>query len=133
MFLLRFIRATQYFSKFQKIWYGAQIISRLLKMGYYMFIEYFVLRTWVQHTLNVSKLNWSSILLRLSTWFVIPPWKTLFKQNLQYLYIRCVKYFNCPFIYLLEWTIASSMQHLHFIFSSSLSTVGGLLEWQSCR
>jgi hypothetical protein len=92
------------------IWYGAQTILRLPKMGYCMFIEYFVLWTWVQRTLNVSKLNWSSILLWLSTWFTIPRWKTRSKQNLQYPYIGCVKYFNCPLIYLFEWRRPSSMQ-----------------------
>jgi hypothetical protein len=49
-FLLGFVTATQYLSKFQKIWYGAQTISRLPRMAYYMFIEYFVLWTWVKHT-----------------------------------------------------------------------------------
>jgi hypothetical protein len=134
VFLLGFVKATQYLSKFQKIWYGAQTILGLPRMGYSMFIEYFVLWTWVQHTLNASKLNWSSfVLFWLSTWFAIPPWKTLFKKNLQYLYIGCVKYFNCPLIYLFEWTRPSSMQYLHFILSSSLSTIGSLLEWQPCR
>jgi hypothetical protein len=79
VFLLGFVKVTQYFSKFQKIWCGAQTISRLPMMGYCTFIEYFVLWIWVQHTLNASKLNWLSfVLLWLSTWFVIPPWKTLF-------------------------------------------------------
>ncbi len=51
------------------------------------------------NALNVSKLNWSFVLLLLSNWFAIPPWKTLFEQNLQYPYIRGVKYFNRPLIY----------------------------------
>ncbi len=78
LFLLRFVGATQYLSKFQKIWYGAQTISRILRMGYYMFIEYFALWTWIQHALNAFKLNWCFILLWISIWFPIPPsWKTL--------------------------------------------------------
>jgi hypothetical protein len=101
---------------------------------YCTFIEYFVLWTWIQHALNAFKLNWSSILLWLFTWFAIPPsWKTLFEQNLQYLYIGGAKYFNWPLIYLFEWTRPSSMWNLHFILSSSLSTIGVLLEWQPCR
>jgi hypothetical protein len=36
---------------------------RLPKMTCYTFIEYFVLWTWVKHTLTMSKLNWSSTLL----------------------------------------------------------------------
>jgi len=109
-FLLSFVKVTQYFSKFQTIWHGAQTISRVLKEGYCMFIEYFVLWTWIQHALNVSKLTWSSIVLWLSTWFTIPSsWKTLFEQNLQYPYRRGVKYFNRVIIYLFEWTRPSSM------------------------
>jgi hypothetical protein len=91
-----------------------------------MFIEYFVLWTWIQHALNVSKLTWSSIVLWLSTWFTIPSsWKTIFERNLQYPYTKSVKYFNHVGIYLFEWTRPSSMQYLHFIFSSSMSILGG--------
>jgi hypothetical protein len=98
-FLLGFGRVMQYPSNCRKIWYGAQTISRIPRMGYCMFIEYFALWTWMQHELNVSKLNWSSVSFWLSTWFAIPRWKTLFEQNLQYPYIRGVKYFNHPHIY----------------------------------
>jgi hypothetical protein len=87
-----------YPSNCQKIWYGTQIVLRVRRMGYCTFIEYFALWTWVQHALNVSKLNWSFVSLRLSIWFAIPSWKTLFEQNLQYLYIGGVKYFNPPLI-----------------------------------
>jgi hypothetical protein len=127
-FLLSFVKFTQYFSKFQTIWNGAQTISRVPKEGYYMFIEYFVLWTWIQHAVNVSELTWNSIVLWLSTWFAIPSsWKTLCEQNLQYPYIRGVKYFNCVVIYLFEWTRPSSMQYLHLMFSSSMSILGGSL------
>ncbi len=125
-FLLSFVKVTQYFFKFQTIWHGAQIISRVPRKGYGMFIEYFVLWTWIQQALNVSKLTWSSIVLWLSTWFTIPSsWKTLFEQNLQYPYTKSVKYFNHVGIYLFEWTRPCSMQYLHFIFSSSMSILGG--------
>ncbi len=108
--------------------------SRIPRVGYCTFIEYFVLWTRIQHALNVPKLNWSSILLLLFTWFAIPSlWKTFFEQNLQYPYIGGVKYFNRPLIYLFEWTRPSSMWNLHFILSSSLLTIGGLSEWQPCR
>jgi hypothetical protein len=55
----------------------------------------------------------------------------MFEANvyLQYLYTSGEKYFNCALSYLLKWTKPSSMQYLHFILSSSFSTIGGLLEW----
>jgi hypothetical protein len=52
---------------------------------------------------------------------------------LQYLYTSGEKYFNYAFSYLLEWTRASSMQYLHFILSSSFTTVVSLLELQLDR
>ncbi len=58
-FLLGFVKVTQYLYKFQKIWYEAQIISRIPRTGYYTFIEYFVLWTWIQHAL--SGLNWIGV------------------------------------------------------------------------
>jgi hypothetical protein len=47
VFFVSVVRATQYLSKFQKIWYGAQTILKICSMGYYTFIEYFVLWTWI--------------------------------------------------------------------------------------
>ncbi len=44
-FFLDFGRAMQYSSNCQKIWYGTQNISRILRKGYYTFIEDFVLWT----------------------------------------------------------------------------------------
>jgi hypothetical protein len=76
-FLLSFGRVMQYPSNCWKIWYGAQTISGVLRMGYCTFIEYFTLWTWVQHALNVSKLNYSFISLWLSTWFAIRIYRVL--------------------------------------------------------
>jgi len=132
-FLLGFGRVTQYPLNCQNIWYGTQTISKVHRMGYCTFIEYFVLWTWVQQALNVSKLNLSSISFWLSTWFAIPPWKTRFEQNLQYLYIVSVKYFNCPLIYFVWMNKSKLMQYLHFILSLSLSTIWGVLPWQPCK
>ncbi len=44
-FLIGFGKAMQYPLNCQKICYGAQIISRVPRMGYCMSIGYFVLRT----------------------------------------------------------------------------------------
>jgi len=89
LFLLSFVRVTQYLSKFQKIWYGIEIIFGIFGKWYYTFIEYFALWTWIQHALSAFKLNWSFVLLWLSTWFAIAPsWKTVSMQNLQYPYIK---------------------------------------------
>jgi drug/metabolite transporter superfamily protein YnfA len=132
-FLLGFGRAIQYPSNCRKIWYGAQTISRVPITGYCTFIEYFVLWTWIQHALNAYKLNWSFVSLWLSTWFAILPWKTLSKHNLQYPYIGVLNILIIPLFNLFEWTRASSTQYLHFILSSLLSIVGGLLQWQPCR
>jgi len=113
----------QYHLNCRNTWYGAQTILRVHRMGYCMFIEYFALWTWAQHALNAFKLNWSFVSLWLSTWFAIPPWKTISKQNLQYPYIGGVKYFNCHLIYFV-WMHKSKLQYLHFILSSLVSTVG---------
>jgi hypothetical protein len=123
MFLLSFVRDMQYLFKFQKIWHEAQIILRIPRVGYCMFFEHFVLWTWIQHALNVFKLNWSFVLLWLSTWFTIPPWKTFFKPNLQYPYIKGVKYFNI-YLFVNEWKRPSSMQYLHFIFPHHCQPLG---------
>jgi hypothetical protein len=56
-FLLGFGRVMKYPLNCQKIWYRAQTILGAPRMGYCMFIEYFALWTWVQHTLNACKLN----------------------------------------------------------------------------
>jgi hypothetical protein len=81
--LLGFGRAIQYPSNCWKIWYGAQTISRIPRMGYCMFIKYFALWTWIQHALNMFKLNWSSVSLWLSTWLginTLSPWKIVVKN-----------------------------------------------------
>jgi hypothetical protein len=132
-FLLGFGRAMQYPSDCQRIWYGAQTILGVLKMGYCTFIEYFALWTWIQHALNVSNLNWNSISIWLSTWFTIPPWKTLFEQNLQYPYMGSVKYFNRPLIYFV-WMSKNKLHAIPSFYSFlMLSTIRGLLQWQPCR
>jgi len=41
VFFLDFVKVTQYISKFQKIWYGAQTISTILRKRYCTFIEFF--------------------------------------------------------------------------------------------
>jgi hypothetical protein len=42
-FFLHFEKVVQYPLNCRKIWYGAQTISGVPKMGYYTFIEYFAL------------------------------------------------------------------------------------------
>jgi hypothetical protein len=115
--LLSFVRVTQYFSKFQKIWYGAQIILGMPKDGYCTFVEYFTLWTWIQHAWNVFKIELELCIALIIHLVYNNPIKenTLWTKLAIPLYRRCQILYLC--LYLFVWVNKTKLHAIPSFYS----------------